>query len=99
MIYAPFAQPGPIQIAPNMAYRAFLPTSNVYQSFRPASVTYADFSRKPARQTGRRPLDLRLNLGVASAGRALVVPTGVVVRGSARPAPLKQAARRPGETG
>ena len=85
MIYAPFAPQGPIQIAPNMAYRAFLPSSNVYQSFRPASVTYADFSHKAAKPQRGRPLDLRLNVGLASSGRALVVPEGIVVRGGGKP--------------
>ncbi len=99
MIYAPFANPGPVQIAPNMAYRAFLPSSNVYAAFRPASVTYADFAHRPVKQARGRPLDLRLNLGLANSGRALVVPTGVVEHRSVKPAAVKQVARREGETG
>jgi hypothetical protein len=99
MIYAPFANPGPVQIAPTMAYRAFLPASNVYQSFRPASVAYADFARKPVKPVRVRPLDLRLNMGLASSGRALVVPTGVVERRNVKPAAAKQVARRDGENG
>ncbi len=94
MIYAPFAQGGPIQIAPSVAYRAFLPNSNVYQSFRPASVTYADFTHKMVRQKGR-PLDLRLSAGLANSGRALVVPSGMLTKPSA----IKQAVRRNGTTG
>ena len=100
MIYAPFANAGPVQIAPNMAYRAFLPSSSVYASFRPVSATYGDFARKqPARQARGRPLDIRLSAGLASSGRALVLPTGVVEHRTARPAPVKQASRRPGEAG
>jgi hypothetical protein len=98
MIYAPFAQPGPIQIAPNMAYRAFLPASNVYRSFRPPSVTYADFTGKIKPSRGRL-IDLRLGAGLASSGRALVVPTGVVERGNAKFVPVRQVVRRRGETG
>jgi hypothetical protein len=96
MIYAPFAPSGPIQIAPNMAYRAFLPSSSNYRSFRPASATYADFTRKPVK-SGARPMDLRLNVGLASSGRALVLPSGIVERGGVKPSALK--ARRPGESG
>jgi hypothetical protein len=99
MIYAPFASPGPVMMAPNMAYRAFLPESSVYRSFRPASVTYADFTRKPVKPARGRPIDLRLNLGLASSGRALVVPSGVVESGFLKPAALKQTAKRHGETG
>ncbi len=94
MIYAPFANPGPIQISANMAYRAFLPASNVYQSFRPTTANYADFARKPAKQAHGRPLDLRLNVGLASSGRALVLPTGVVERRGAKPIATKQASGR-----
>jgi hypothetical protein len=99
MIYAPFALPGPVQIAPNMAYRAFLPASTVYRSFPPVSVTYGDFARKPVRLTRGRMIDLRLNVGLANSGRALVVPTGVVERGHEKFVPVKQAAKRHGETG
>jgi hypothetical protein len=99
MIYAPFAARGPVMIAPNMAYRAFLPASSVYQSFRPVSATYADFAHKPVKGPRGRPLDLRLNVGLASSGRALVVPTGVVERGTPKPAASKQVARRPGDAG
>src|ERR1019366_3348454 len=99
MIYAPFAAAGPVQIAPNMAYRAFLPASNVYGAFRPASATYADFARKPVKPARGQPLDLRLNMGLASSGRALVLPTGVVERRNVKPATMKQVARRDGETG
>ena len=99
MIYAPFAQPGPIQIAPNMAYRAFLPASSVYRSFRPPSVTYGDFAGKPIKPSRGRLIDLRLSSGLANSGRALVIPTGVVERGNAKLVPVKQAVRRPGEAG
>jgi glycosidase len=99
MIYAPFAQPGPIQIAPNMAYRAFLPASSVYRSFRPPSVTYGDFAGKPIKPSRGRLIDLRLSSGLANSGRALVVPTGVVEHGNAKFIPVKQAVRRSGEAG
>jgi len=99
MIYAPFAQPGPIQIAPNMAYRAFLPSADVYRSFRPVSVAYADFTRKPIKPSRGRVIDFRISQSLANSGRVLVVPSGVVERGAARPVQARQAAKRPGETG
>jgi len=99
MIYAPFAQPGPIQIAPNMAYRAFMPASNVYRSFRPVSVSYADFARKPMKPSRGRLIDVRLSAGLANSGRVLVVPSGVVERGNPKITPVKQSARRSGESG
>ena len=102
-MYIPFAQRGPIQIAPNLIYRAFAPSTNVYRSFRPMNVAYADFSRNPpaARQRGR-PLDLRLNLGSAGSGRGLVVPAGVAapgtVKGGKAPVP-RQVSQRGREAG
>ncbi|MSP01522.1 MAG: lytic transglycosylase domain-containing protein [Acetobacteraceae bacterium] len=79
MMYLPFAQPGPIQIGPNMAYRAFAPTTSAYRSFRPMNVAYAAFSRKqPVQRLRGRALDLRLNLGASGMGRGLVVPKGVI---------------------
>jgi hypothetical protein len=97
-IYAPFAQPGPIQIAPNMAYRAFLPTSSVYGAFRPASTVYGDFAQRPVRrQIRRRPMDFRVNLGLS--GRALVVPTGVVVSGHEKFVDMKPTPKRHGDSG
>jgi Transglycosylase SLT domain len=98
-IYVPFAQPGPIQISPNMAYRAFIPAASPYRSFAPVNVAYADFSgRKPVKQRGR-PLDLNVNLGLAGAGRALVMPTGVIERMGAKPIATKPVVQRPRETG
>jgi hypothetical protein len=99
IIYAPFAQPGPIQIAPNLAYRAFLPTSTVYRAFRPESVTYGDFTQRVIKQRRGRPMDFRVNLGLVNSGRALVVPTGVVVPGHEKFIELKSTAKRHGEAG
>ena len=102
-MYIPFSQPAPIQIAPNLMYRAFAPSTNVYRSFRPMNVAYADFSRRPpaARQRGR-PLDLRLSLGSAGSGRGLVVPNGVAapgtVKGGKTPVP-RQVSQRGREAG
>ena len=98
-IYAPFAQTGPIQIAPNLAYRAFLPTSAVYRAFRPASVTYGDFTQRVVKQRRGRPMDFRVNLGLLNSGRTLVVPTGVVVPGREKFIEMKPAAKRRGEAG
>ena len=99
MIYAPFARPGPVQISANMAYRAFLPSSNVYGAFRSSAATYGDFSSKPVKPARGRPLDLRLSDSLAGSGRALVLPTGVVERGSVKGAVLKQSPKRSGDTG
>jgi hypothetical protein len=98
MVYMPFALPGPIQIGPNMAYRAFIPAASPYRSFPPMTVAYADFSRKIARPRGR-PLDLRINSGLDGAGRVLVIPKGVVQGSAIKPAKAKPGAQRPGETG
>jgi hypothetical protein len=98
-IYAPFAQPGPIQIAPNLAYRAFLPTSTVYRAFRPASVTYGDFTQRIVKQRRGRPMDFRVNLGLVNSGRALVVPTGVVVPGHEKFIEMRPQAKRRGAAG
>jgi hypothetical protein len=47
-----------------------------------------------------RPLDLRVNAGLEGAGRALVVPTGVIVRPGAKPIATKPMVQRShGETG
>jgi hypothetical protein len=99
LIYAPFARPGPVQIAPNMAYRAFLPSETVYRSFRPAAATYGDFAAKPIKPSRGRLIDVRLSSSLVNSGRALVVPTGVVEGGGAKFVPLKQPAKRPGESG
>ncbi len=95
-LYIPFARSGPIQMTSNLTYRAFSPSTNVYRSFRPMNVAYADFSRKPARSAGRpvgRPLDLRLSLGGVGTGRGLVVPNGVaspgVAKGAKTPVPKR----------
>jgi hypothetical protein len=95
-IYVPFAQPGPIQISSNMAYRAFLPTSSNYQAFHSITVTYADFAvtAKPIKARGR-PLDLRLSQGLVSSGRALVVPKGIIERPAGRPVAAKPTVTRP----
>lgn len=98
-IYAPFAPQGPIQVAPNLAYRAFLPTSSIYRAFRPASVTYGDFSQRIVRPRRGRPMDFRVNLGLLNSGRALVVPTGVVVPGHEKFIEMKAAPKRRGEAG
>ena len=84
VIYAPFAKAGPIQITSNLAYRAFLPTTSVYRSFRPVSVAYGDFTQRVAKQRRGRPMDFRVHLGLVNSGRALVVPAGVVVPGRAK---------------
>ena len=96
MVYIPFAQPGPIQISANIAYRAFMPGASNYRSFQPATLAYADFStRKTVRQRGR-PLDLRFSQSLGNSGRALVVPKGVIERGNVKPAGYKPGAARPG---
>lgn len=99
-IYVPFAQPGPVQISANMAYRAFVQPVSAYRSFAPANIAYADFGgRRPVKQRGQ-PLDLRVNLSLAGAGRALVVPTGVIVRPGGKPVATKPEVQRPhGERG
>jgi hypothetical protein len=99
-IYVPFAQPGPIQISSNMAYRAFLPTSSNYQAFQSITVTYADFAvtSKPVKARGR-PLDLRLSQGLESSGRALVVPKGIIEAPAGRPVAAKPAVTRPRDNG
>ena len=104
MVYVPFAQPGPVQISANMAYRAFIPTVTAYQSFRPVTVAYADFSPKTvkarATMTARgRPLDLRLSQGLVGSGRALIVPKGVIERPGGKPIAEKPAVVRPRENG
>ena len=99
-IYVPFAQPGPVKISADMAYRAFLPSSSNYQSFHSITVTYADFAvtAKPIKPRGR-PLDLRLSQGVESSGRTLVVPKGIIERPVAKPVATKPAIVRPGASG
>jgi hypothetical protein len=86
MVYVPFAQPGPIQISANMAYRAFVPPVSAYQSFRPMSMAYGDFTRKPITKARGRPLDLRFGQSLENSGRALVVPKGVIERSALKPA-------------
>ena len=99
-IYVPFAQPGPIQITPNMAYRAFVQPASNYRAFAPSSVVYADFAaRRPVKPRGR-PLDLRVNVGLEGVGRALVMPTGVIVKPGAKAIATKPLVQRPhGESG
>jgi hypothetical protein len=99
-IYVPFAQPGPVKISSDMAYRAFLPSSSNYQSFHSITVTYADFAvtSKPIRPRGH-PLDLRLSQGVESSGRTLIVPKGIIERPAGKPLAAKPAVIRPGESG
>jgi hypothetical protein len=87
-VYVPFAEPGPIQITPNMAYRAFVqPAKAAYRDFAPMGVAYADFAgKRPIKPRVTRPsLDLRVNVGLAGVGRALVMPTGVIERTAAKP--------------
>jgi hypothetical protein len=99
-IYVPFAQPGPIAIGPNMAYRAFVQPTSAYQSFAPRSVAYADFAgRTPLLKQRGHPLDLRVNLGLAGAGRALVMPSGVIERPAAKHGATKAAVQRAPENG
>jgi hypothetical protein len=99
-IYVPFAQPGPIQITANMAYRAFVQPASNYRAFAPTTVAYADFAaRRPLKPRGR-PLDLRVNVGLEGAGRALVMPTGVIVKPGAKAIATKPLVQRPhGESG
>jgi Transglycosylase SLT domain len=98
-IYVPFAQPGPIAISQNMAYRAFVQPVSAYRSFAPSNVAYADFAgRKPVKQRSP-PLDLRVNVSLAGAGRALVVPTGMIVRPNTKPVVAKPLVQRPRESG
>jgi len=99
MVYAPFAQPGPIQISPNMAYRAFIPAMSAYRDFTPANVAYADFTQKKPLKKGGRPLDLRLDQSLVSAGRALVAPKGVIERLGSKPVAAKPVVQRPRENG
>ncbi len=99
VIYAPFAQQGPIQISPNLAYRAFLPTSAVYRSFRPTTAAYGDFTQRVVKQRRGRPMDFRVNLGLVNSGRALVVPTGVVVPGHEKFIQMRSPPKRPGQAG
>ena len=99
-IYVPFAQPGPIAISPNMAYRAFVQPTSAYQSFAPRNVAYADFSgRKPLLKQGGQKLDLRVNLGLAGVGRALVMPSGVIERPAAKHSATKAAIQRAPQNG
>jgi hypothetical protein len=99
VIYAPFAQQGPIQISPNLAYRAFLPTAAVYRSFRPTSAVYGDFAQHVMKQPRGRPMDFRVNLSLLNSGRSLVVPTGVVVPGHEKFIQMKSPPKRPGQAG
>ncbi len=101
MAYRAFIQTG--ALLPSPAYRSFLP----------ANVAYADFGPKAGKRNGRtggRPLtaraarggiDLRLDSGLMGSGKALVVPSGVIDRGSPRPGrPMgTQAARSSRENG
>jgi hypothetical protein len=98
-IYMPFAQPGPIQIGSNMAYRAFVQPTSAYRAFGPTTIAYADFARKqPVKQRGR-PLDLRLNVGLAGDARSLVVPKGIIERGVVKPAAVKAGGSPRGQKG
>jgi hypothetical protein len=99
MVYVPFAQPGPIQISPNMAYRAFLPTMTAYRDFAPSTMAYADFGPRKPLKKGGRPIDLRLDQSLVSAGRALVAPKGVIERLGGKPVAAKPVAQRPRANG
>jgi hypothetical protein len=99
MIYVPFAQPGPIQISPNMAYRAFIPTMSAYRAFPPTTVAYADFSQKKPAKARVQPIDLRLDQGLVSSGRALVAPKGIIERLSGRPIATKPIVQHPRQNG
>jgi hypothetical protein len=99
LIYMPFAQPGPVQISANMAYRAFLPSTSAYQAFRPVTVAYGDFARTriaPIAKARGRPLDLRLDTSLVNSGRPLVVPKGVIEHSVIKPSAVKVATRQPG---
>lgn len=101
-VYVPFAQPGPIQISANMAYRAFVPPGSAYQAFKPMTVAYGDFAQKriaPIAKTHGRPLDLRLDQGLMNSGRELVVPKGIIEHSFGKPAAVKTAAQRPKQNG
>jgi hypothetical protein len=83
-------------------------TGGAYQSFRPATIVYADFATKSGRSLGRiPPIDLRLGSGLTDTGRGLVVPKGVIFRtivappksSMSKPSALDRTARRPGATG
>ena len=97
LVYIPFAQPGPIQISSNMAYRAFIPTTSVYQAFRPMNVAYGDFTRKIAKPRGK-PIDMRLDPGIVSS-RTLVVPKGIIEGSVLKPSAVKPTVQRPRESG
>jgi hypothetical protein len=80
---------------------------SAYRAFLPSNVVYADFNPKPGRARGR-PIDLRLDTGLADEMRGLVVPKGVIDRVSVRmpkppaavkPAALNAAPRQPGAAG
>jgi hypothetical protein len=100
LIYVPFAEPGPVRIGASSVYRAFAAAAANYRDFRTASVVYADFAARrpvkafPAVHHGRA-LDLRLDQGLVTSGRALVAPKGVVERVGARPVVVKPAATKP----
>jgi hypothetical protein len=101
-VYVPFAQPGPIQISANMAYRAFVPPASAYQAFKPMTVAYGDFAQKriaPIAKARGRPLDLRIDQSLMSSGRDLVVPKGIIERSFVKPAAVKTAAQRPRQNG
>lgn len=94
LIYAPFAEAGPIRISASMAYRAFLPAMNNYRSFRPSYVIYNDFGGRRSTRAAVRPIDLRLDQGLLGSGRALVAPKGILVRPNGKPLAAKPAALR-----
>ena len=102
LVYVPFAQPGPIQISANMAYRAFVPPPSAYQAFRPMTVAYGDFAPRriaPMARARGRPLDLRIDQGLMNSGRELVVPKGIIERSVMKPGAVKTAAQRPRQSG
>jgi hypothetical protein len=84
---------GPIPIGQNMVYRSFVQPVSAYQAFKPPSLVYGDFSRKPLKPRGAG-LDLRV---ASTLGRGLVTPTAVIDRGSAKAE--KPAAKKPRENG
>ena len=90
MASGPRMRSGPILIGQNMVYRSFVQPVSAYQSFRPASLVYGDFSRKALRVRGA-PLDLRVAGG--GIARGLVTPKAFIDRTT------NKVAKRPREDG
>src|SRR5438876_8575282 len=85
MIYAPFAQPGPVRMGANSVYRAFAAAASNYRDFRAVSTVYADFAQRglikplPVKSHGR-PLNIFVDQSLVNSGREVVTPKGVVER-------------------